>query len=215
MQRHDLAFVEPLAWRAVLAARADLVADSLIAGWADRYWPLIGRRPLPDEGDGVPLGLPLPPTAGKRRLAFLVPPREIFAVMPPPTLTAVRATAPAAWCPTLDRLGDLARQHRVTLRVFGSLAWAALTHLDYLTGRSDLDLLVSVRRDTDICDLATGIAAIEASAPMRLDGEFVRADGAAVNWREIHGGARQVLMKSTAGAHLLDAAQFLYEGTMS
>jgi phosphoribosyl-dephospho-CoA transferase len=141
-----------------------------------------------------------------------VPRQEIFAVMPPPLLTAVHVAAPAAWWPTLDCLGDLARKHRVTMRVFGGLAWAALTRLDYLTHGSDIDLLVSLQQDTDLFVLAAGIAAIEATAPMRLDGEFVRADGAAVNWREIHGGAQQVLVKRTAGVDLLDRAHFLDQG---
>jgi phosphoribosyl-dephospho-CoA transferase len=97
--------------------------------------------------------------------------------------------------------------------VFGSLAWRALTGLDYLTGRSDLDLLLHVHRDTDLLRLAADLALIEALAPMRLDGEFVRGDGAAVNWREFHAGAREILVKTVGGVALLDTTQFL-SGTM-
>ena len=44
---------------------------------------------------------------------------------------------------------------------------------------------------------------------MRLDGELVRDDGASVNWRELHTGEREVLVKTTDGVTLLDANHFL------
>ena len=93
--------------------------------------------------------------------------------------------------------------------MFGSLAWRALTGLDYLTDRSDLDLLLHVHRDTDLHRLAADVAGIEAAAPMRLDGELIRDDGAAVNWREFHAGAREILVKTVGGVALLDTQPFL------
>jgi phosphoribosyl-dephospho-CoA transferase len=99
--------------------------------------------------------------------------------------------------------------------VFGSLAWRTLTGLDYLTGRSDLDLLLDVRRETDLDRLAADVAAIEADAPMRLDGELMRDDGAAVNWREFHSGAGEVLVKSINGVGLLDRDLFISGRTRS
>ncbi len=106
-------------------------------------------------------------------------------------------------------------RHSVDARVFGSLAWRALTGLDYLTGRSDLDLLLDVRRDTDLDRLAADVAAIEADAPIRLDGELMRDDGVAVNWRELHGGAGEVLVKSLDGVGLLDRDLFISGRTIS
>ena len=46
----------------------------LIARWVDNGWPLVKRRVAPDDGEGVPLGLPLPPFAGKGRLSVLIDP---------------------------------------------------------------------------------------------------------------------------------------------
>lgn len=215
MKRHDLVFVSPVGWRSRLAAHGDLAADPLVASWVDRGWPLIGRRAMPDEAHGVAVGLPLPPFAGKRRLSFVMPPEHIVSTAPPPALNAAIAVAPRAWWPALEALGALASRHSVAARVFGSLAWRALTGLDYLTDSSDLDLLLHVHRDTDIARLATELAGIEASAPMRLDGELIRDDGAAVNWRECHAGAREVLVKSLAGVVLLDTRLFLRGGMAS
>jgi phosphoribosyl-dephospho-CoA transferase len=47
---------------------------------------------------------------------------------------------------------------------------------------------------------------------MRLDGQLLRDDGAGVNWRELHTGAREVLVKTTRGVALLHANHFLGGG---
>jgi phosphoribosyl-dephospho-CoA transferase len=209
VQRHELFFISPSGWRAALATGGEIAAEPLVAQWADRGWPLIGRRPLPGEGEGVPLGLPLPPAAGKRRLSFVIPDAAIRATSPPPCLRDAGRAAPRRWWDTLDRLDGLALRHGLRARVFGSLAWSMLTGLDYLTRESDLDLLLKVRPDTDHSALTAELAAIERLAPMRIDGELARDDGTAVNWRELHGGARQVLVKTVKGVALLDAERFL------
>ncbi len=208
MRRHDLIFVDPGAWRSLLDTRGDLAADPLVALWVDNGRPLIGRRAMPGEGHGVALGLPLPPSAGKRRLSFLMQPEDIVATSPPPPLNAARRFAPRAWWPTLARLDALASQHCVDARIFGSLAWQALTGLGYLTDSSDLDLLLYVHRDTDLYALADDLADIDAAAPMRIDGELMRGDGAAVNWREVHNGSREILVKTLGGITLLDPDLF-------
>lgn len=213
--RHDLVFVSSAGWRTMLATRGDLAADPLIARWSGQGWPTIRRRAMPAEASGVALGLPLPPSAGKKRLAFLLQTDDIVTVARPPLLDATCGSAPSAWWPTLDRLGELAFRHSVQARVFGSLAWQTLTGLSYLTGRSDLDLLLDVRRDTDLDRLAADVAAIEARAPMRLDGELMREDGAAVNWREFHDGTSEVLIKRLDGAALLDRNLFMSGRTVS
>ena len=208
MKRHDLVFVCLTAWQHMLETHGDLAGDPLVAGWVDSGWPLIGRRSLCNEAQGVALGLPLPPFAGKRRLAFLLQPAEILSITPPPALDFAGQAAPPAWQPALEALGELASQHSLEVRVFGSLAWRALTGLDYLTASSDLDVLLHIRRDTDLQRLAADVAAIETAAPMRLDGEFVRNDGAAVNWREIRAGARELLVKTVGGVEMLDTRLF-------
>ncbi|MGY3604761.1 MULTISPECIES: malonate decarboxylase holo-[acyl-carrier-protein] synthase [unclassified Bradyrhizobium] len=209
MRRHDLIFVRPESWCAALAMRSDLAPDPLVARWVANGWPLIGRRATPCEQHGVAAGLPLPPFAGKRRLSFLLQTEDVISIAPPPSLGAAARLAPPTWRPTLERLDELASRHSVEARVFGGLAWRVLTGLDYLTDRSDLDLLLRIDRDTDVAALVTGMAEIEAPAPMRLDGELVRDDGAAVNWRELHAGADQVLVKTIGGVALLDTNLFL------
>ena len=99
--------------------------------------------------------------------------------------------------------------------MFGSLAWQALTGLEYLHSRSDLDLLLLVDQAVDIRGLSARLAAIEAEAPMRLDGEVIRNDGAAVNWREFLAGAQEVLVKTISGVALIKTEVFLAGGMRS
>ncbi|WP_035983492.1 malonate decarboxylase holo-[acyl-carrier-protein] synthase [Bradyrhizobium sp. STM 3843] len=214
ISRHDLVFVSAESWRAMLAARGDLAAHPLVADWAERGWPTVRRRATPTEAFGVALGLPLPPAAGKQRLSFVLRFDDIVSVARPPALNDARASAPRAWQPTLDRLDEFAVRHAVKVRVFGSLAWQALTGLDYVTERSDLDLLLDLRSGADVDCLVADIAAIETDAPMRLDGELMRQDGAAVNWREFHGGPEEILVKRVDRVGLLGRDRFVL-GAMS
>ena len=207
--RHDLVFVSPAGWRAMLDARSDLASESLLARWPKMRWPTIRRRSVPGEASGLALGLPLPPSAGKKRISFLVDIGHVAAVARPPSLRQARAYAPRNWWPTLDRLDALAFRHSVDARVFGSLAWQSLTGLDYVTTSSDLDVLFEFRRETDIDRFVADVAAIEADAPMRLDGELMGTDGGAVNWREFHGGASDLLVKRIESVVLLGRHQFM------
>ncbi len=209
LRRHDLIFLSPAGWRALLATRPDLTAELLLARWVDNGWPLVGRRPMAGEASGVPVGLPLPPFAGKRRLTFLLRPADIVATARPPVLDDVMPMAPATWRHALGEVEALASRHALEARVFGSLAWQAITGLNYLTDHSDLDLLLELRRDTDLHALAEDLAGIEISAPMRLDGELIRRDGAAINWRELRVGAGEIPVKTAGGIALLDPSHFL------
>lgn len=208
-RRHDLIFVSAVAWRSLLERRGDLTGEPLVAEWVERGWPLVARRITPGDTDGLALGLPLPASAGKRRIAVLMHPDDIVSTAPPPRLTAAIGVAPETWRRTLDEVTDLCLQHGVEARLFGSLAWRLLTGLNYLTVRSDLDLLLPLPCSGNLPRLTAELAAIEATAPMRLDGELVRSDGAAVNWRELHAGAREVLVKTVSGVDLLQANDFL------
>jgi phosphoribosyl-dephospho-CoA transferase len=209
LRRHDLIFVSPAAWRALLKMRGDLAGEPLVAGWVDRGWPLVARRATPCEKPGIALGLPLPPFAGKRRLSAVIQPEDIVSTAPPPRLCDAIDVAPPNWRNAMEEIANLAFRHGVEARIFGSLAWQSLTGLEYLTETSDLDLLLSIRNDNDLAALTAGLAAIEATAPMRFDGELVREDGAGVNWRELHAGTSEILIKTTAGVALLDAGVFL------
>jgi phosphoribosyl-dephospho-CoA transferase len=206
--RHDLVFVSKAGWRSFLDRQPDLADNPLIARWAENGWPLVKRRTAPSDGEGASLGLPLPPFAGKQRVCIVMDFDAIVSISPPPPLSATRNAAPVVWRPTLDAIAKLASWYDINARVFGSLAWQALTGLTYLTGQSDLDLLLSVRRESRLRAFAESLAAIEARAPMRLDGELAFGDGLALNWRELRAETREILIKTPDDAYLIEREAF-------
>jgi phosphoribosyl-dephospho-CoA transferase len=209
LRRHQLVRVFPVAWDAMLAARPDLSNEPLLVGWADRGWPLIMRRPFLGEKNGVPLGLPLPPSSGKRRVAIHVKADDVASWSPLPTLAESIEIAPHAWRPHLQQLITLAYQYAVQVRVFGSLAWQRMTSLTYLSADSDLDLVWTFPSRDRLEKFLTELAGIESRAPMQMDGELVREDGAGVNWRELHSGAAEVVVKSTNEVVLCSREMFV------
>ncbi|MCJ2127935.1 malonate decarboxylase holo-[acyl-carrier-protein] synthase [Methylobacterium sp. E-045] len=212
LARHDLLRVDPESWDRLLAGRRDLDGVPHLADWARRGRPVIVRRRDPGQPpDRIPVGLPLPPSAGKRRVGLALPP-SAASLSPPVTLASVCETAPAAWRPVVDEVLALGREHGLVPHVFGSLLWQALTGLAYLGTGSDLDLLWPVGGRVDPRFLPA-LARIEGRAPMGLDGEIVLPDGAGIHWRELlaapEGGT--VLCKGRESLALRPAASFLGE----
>lgn len=209
-QRHDLLHVVPQAWTAALAAHA-LGEVPLLAQWADHGWPVIVRRRLESEAlDVVPVGVPLPPAAGKLRVALNVPQEAVIARAAPTSLRTVAHKAEAAWQPAIAALVALGERHGIEPAAFGSLLWEHHTGLTYLSPRSDLDVIWSARAGCNIVDLLRGIARIERAAPMRIDGEIVFPQGAAANWRELHkafdeDGPADILIKTMDGVRAVSA----------
>lgn len=196
LARHTLAYVAPDAWPGVISGEDDAV----LLGWADKGWPAIVRRPdCSDTGGTVALGLPLPPSMGKRRLGLRCHGRAICRTAPPPLLRDAAGAAPDAWQATIAALVDLAPH----VRCFGSLAWASATGLPYLSETSDLDLIFDVRDGDGADDIARGLAGIADRAPMAIDAELTSPSGHAVQWREWHGGAGTVMVKSLESAALV------------
>lgn len=208
-RRHDFATIDPGAWRPMLRQHDIDPGDALVAAWAEEGRPLVRRRGLPGEREGVPLGLSLPPTSGKRRLSFVAQPEAVIAWAPPPLLAHV--PVPEAWRSTQAAVVALGARQAAPARVFGSFAWSALTGLAYLTPTSDLDLLFPLPRDGDIAGLLRHLSEIEAMSPASIDGEIVRGDGVAVNWRELSESADEVLVKTLGGVALRSRSWFLDE----
>jgi phosphoribosyl-dephospho-CoA transferase len=212
LRRHQLVRVHPAAWKTLLRARPDLAGEPLLQDWATLGRPLIVRRRGPLDGDGLLLGLPLPPSAGKRRIAVEMRAGDVASVSPLPSVSEVLGTAPVAWRPCLQELTDLARAYGVRAGVFGSLGWQWITGLTYLGSHSDVDISWTLPRPDQLDVFLGELHDIDARAPVRLDGELVRGDGAGANWRELHAGVPEVALKS-AGQVLLHArADFIGAG---
>ncbi|MDS0796728.1 malonate decarboxylase holo-[acyl-carrier-protein] synthase, partial [Burkholderia pseudomultivorans] len=158
------------------------------------------------------LGVPLPRSAGKRRIALKVSADALATVGPLPALADVRGAAPDAWQPALRELDALGARCGVPGRAFGSLAWQWLTGETYLGASSDLDLVFPLPGAGRLAPLLDGLAAVDAHAPMRIDGELLRDDGAGVNWRELQARLPEVALKTATGVELVSADLFTGAG---
>jgi len=211
-RRHDLLRVAPDVWASTLARCPSSGDLPLVGAWADRGWPVIIRRRTDVEDPGlVPVGVPLPPAAGKRRVALLLPPDGVLQRSPPPLLRAAATVADPGWRPTIASLLALGSRTGLEPSVFGSLLWQHRTGLTYLSPDSDLDVLWPVPAGFDVLSLVFSIAEIQCDAPLRIDGEVIFPDGSAVNWRELWNAYRtadraKVLAKTVEGVRLLDIA---------
>ena len=206
LARHSMVRASASGWAAVMNRYPELASEPIVAGWASAGRPLIVRRPACSDVAGmIPLGLPLPPSHGKRRIAVSLALTDIVASAPPPRLADAAAAAPAHWRATIDLLLQLLPE----TRTFGSLAWQHLTGLRYLTDGSDLDLLWTLSSAEQARVLPPEIAEIARQAPMRLDGEIVGPAGG-VQWRELTGTDEdEVLVKGPTGVTSATRATFL------
>jgi len=210
LERHTMVKTCAAVWTAVMARHPEFAENAIVEGWVRAGRPLIVRRSgCSDPAGKIPLGLPLPPSRGKRRIAVALEAAEIIERKPPPLLANAAASAPSVWQETIERLLRLCPE----TRTFGSLAWQHLTGLPYLSDHSDLDLLWPARATEQASTLPLEIAGIAHLAPMRLDGEIICTAGG-VQWRELTGAdADEVLVKRQSGVHSMTKAAFLAGGT--
>lgn len=158
----------------------------------------------------IAVGLALPPAQGRRRIALSVSEHDIVRCTPPLLLGDALTHAPVRWRPALTELDAAARDIDIELRVFGSLAWQALSGLPYLTPQSDIDLLWHAHSHTRLQQGIALLARWEQESGLRADGEVLFGEGSAVSWREWarleSGSDRRVLVKRVGSAELVEAA---------
>jgi phosphoribosyl-dephospho-CoA transferase len=173
------------------------------------HGPLLQFKP----SDSIAVGLALPPAQGKRRIGLVVAMQDIVRHTPPLRLADAIIHAPAEWQPALAELEAAATRNDLELRVFGSLAWQALSGLNYMTLKSDIDLLW---HPLSHMQLQQGIALLgrwEQTSGLRADGEVLFGGSSAVSWREWatlkSGDDSRVLVKRVSSAELVDARELL------
>lgn len=219
-QRHALLKIDPRAWPAIIADHPFAYLPR-VASWAAQGWPLIMRRPSPeDDRERIPVGMPLPPEDGKLRIALGVPPEAVIAREPLPRLDRAMAVAPPSWRAAITTLIGLGQRFDSPPSCFGSLCWELITGLAYVTPTSDLDVLWPVRAGSKVTGLLEAIARTEQSSGLRIDGEIALPGGRAVNWRELHkllgnDGTSRILVKTLDGVDLCPVGTLLVDGAIA
>jgi phosphoribosyl-dephospho-CoA transferase len=210
LTRHTLVWIASSQRQRMLAHAQDEASRNALRRWFAADWPLIVRRPdLNASAHTIALGLPLPPRQGRRRLGFEVHACAVERSSPPITVAEAAPKLPPRWAQSLGVLAGEAQRSGVTLRVYGSVAWQALTRLEYLHADSDVDLLWQPR---DLAQLEAMLAILQRWAArygMHADGEFILPCGAAVAWREwcASRGDERVLVKRVGALALVPRAQ--------
>jgi phosphoribosyl-dephospho-CoA transferase len=175
-----------------------------VAGWFAQSRPaIVTRRAIHARAEEVSLGIPLPLAQGKLRIALQMSRDAILYLRPPVTLEAALASAPPAWQGPLKKLVTAAKETGIIFSVYGSHAWQHLTGEEYITGRSDIDVLWQPQ---DPVQMQAGLVLLqhwEKCHGLRADGEVCLPGGYAVSWRELVRRTGKVLVKHTHGIGLL------------
>ncbi|ATB40938.1 phosphoribosyl-dephospho-CoA transferase [Cystobacter fuscus] len=176
-------------------------AREQLLDWCGRGRPfVVARADAADTEEDVRLGLALP---DKRRIALHVGRAAVLSSRPPLALRDVWHTAPESWRSVLRHLSLLGETLGVPVGVFGSLAWEYLSGVRYVRPDSDVDLLFSPTRWTDVERLLSALEATSRTpGGVRLDGEVLLPDGGAVAWRELASRPHRLLVKGPRGAGL-------------
>lgn len=213
--RHDLLRLTRDGWASLAGREPALATTAWLPLWAARDFPVMRRRAQPgDDPFLLPVAVALPAAFGRARPAFQVARADVAVVQRPPALVDV-----------LPRLPDRLRARAIaalsaagtdgpTTHLFGSAMWQAVTGLDCLHERSDLDLLWCFADTPDRPDridrLLAALSALDASAGVQLDGEIVLDDHRAVNWRELAApGGNALLVKTVDAVGMMSRPAFL------
>ncbi|WP_256856608.1 malonate decarboxylase holo-[acyl-carrier-protein] synthase [Variovorax sp. KK3] len=208
-----MAYLSAAGWHEVLARAWDEEARACLMHWAAHRLPLVVTRQGPPDqhADAAPiaLGLPAPLRWGRRRLALQVARRALVCFDEFPRAAEAGRLLPrpvrAAWRVLDAALGAL----HAGARVYGSHGWQLLSGLDHVHPGSDIDLWIGVDDVVHADSVARELEDFAAGQRVRLDGELVFPDGAAVAWREWHawraGRTRRLLVKRLDGATLAES----------
>jgi phosphoribosyl-dephospho-CoA transferase len=232
-------WIHPECREAVAAQVTEDAMQTQVAAWLAADRPLVvARQPVADVGAGhareqennrghgpllqfkpsliaeiISVGLALPPAHGKRRIALSVATHDIARYTLPLRLADAIAHGPAEWQTALAGLDAAAKIIDIELRVFGSLAWQALSGIQYLTPQSDIDLLWQPLSHAQLQQGIALLARWEQDSGLRADGEILFGGSSAVSWREWatlkSGDDQRVLVKRERSAGLVAARELL------
>lgn len=184
MRRHDLATVRAGAPVRFLCEVLDEALSARVAAWIAAGRSLVVARQLTGGSEAL-LGLTLPAAEGRRRVGCLVEQADLLQIRRPLSIAECLHRLADDVAAPLAALADRLAAAGVSVGVYGSLAWEALSGEAYRHPESDVDLICDVasvaQAEACLRLLADGAAAL----PCGLDGEIRFPDGCAMAWREL------------------------------
>lgn len=215
--RHDLIWLKPSQLGHVKLVGGSPVeverGMQCLHDWVEAGHPLIVAR-QPDEfqsveKSGLQVGLALPPSMGKLRLAFAVPASAIASHRAPWLLSGSIAQLPQPWVKPLSELAALPAVSACRPAVYGSGLMQMVTGIHCITEYSDVDLLFYPNNQRAYTDLLQALATWSLNHPdLRVDGEVVNANAWASAWRDCAGTHPSVLAKAICSVQLMSKKEF-------
>ena len=206
LHRHQIAWLGDAGWRKVQDLDWDATARDCLAHWAAKRLPLVVTRQAGLAEDVVALGLPSPGRWGRQRLALTVARSDVLYFDEFPFAEVALGLVPARARPAWRELCDSLKAAGANARVYGSYGWQLLSGLVHVRPGSDIDVWVSVL-DADQADAVAACMQVFSNEQVRLDGELMFGDGAAVAWREWlawrAGRVKGLLVKTIDGSSLV------------
>lgn len=210
LRRHQLVRLNERGWARVVASMRGTAAQGCITHWAEQCWPLVVTRQTSADHwrEGLLcLGLPAPSEWGRARIALTAERSDIAYFDEFPEASAATRLLPRKERPGWEKLFKALSNGKFRPRVYGSYGWQLLTGQQHVRPGSDLDLLLTVSTPDEADRCATLLSAhAAASQGVRLDGELMFANGAALPWREWFnwrsGLVSSVIVKTTLCAQL-------------
>ncbi|MCP3966729.1 MAG: malonate decarboxylase holo-[acyl-carrier-protein] synthase [Lentisphaerae bacterium] len=199
IKRHQLVYLTPEILRDKSSCVDNIEHIPILEEWFSAGHPAIIRRPC-FKNDNVYLGVPLPPSMGKLRIAFTVPNKHIKATVLPPFLKECMCSMPECM---QDELSNLLASN-LPVRVIGSAAWQALTGLEYMSSSSDVDLLIEVKSKMELDATDKALANWHQDVLHKYDIEIQLTDGSGFLWKEYQQKSKTILVKQNSKAVLLE-----------
>lgn len=184
MRRHDLATVRAGAPVRFLCDALDDALSARVAAWIAAARPLVVARQLAGGSEAL-LGLTLPAAEGRRRVGCLVEQADLLQVRRPLSIAECLHRLADDVAAPLAALSERLAAAGVSVGVYGSLAWEALSGEAYRHPESDVDLICDVASAAQAEACLRLLADGGEELPCGLDGEIRFPDGCAVAWREL------------------------------
>ena len=184
-----------------------LAAENYMRDWVISGNPLVGRSRLPCDplrNEALPVGLMVYLQDGtKQRLNLLAQPDFVYKVDEPLLLSDILCILSQPLRLAAVKLITFFEDDAVALRVYGSAFWSYEGKNNRMNTQSDIDLLIQIKKSSDVHRIAKKCLAFSKDSGVSLDGEIEFPNGESVSWREFASGAEDLLVKTDIGPKLI------------
>jgi phosphoribosyl-dephospho-CoA transferase len=195
MKRHDLVWLDNdyCISNEYLLNISD--SEDIIKNWIENSYPFIVTRQMDNSGESTNLGLLLPLADGKKRISLIVDSNAISKHTKPVKLSNILSNIDEKWRLPLQELIDSFFAFNVDLFVFGSSMWEYIIGKQYMTEKSDVDLLW---KPTNYYQLDKGLKTLKewmGKYSLKIDGEVEFLCESACSWKELMNDDNNIIIK--------------------